>query len=135
MFSLTVPIISIVIGEGASGGALGIGVSDKTYMLENSWYSVISPESCSSILWKSRDFKEEAAESLKVTSADMKSMNLIDDIIKEPTGGAHKNPEYLAKQMKELLIEQIEALKALPKKTLVTSRINKYCNMGVYNTL
>jgi acetyl-CoA carboxylase carboxyl transferase subunit alpha len=93
MTRLKVPIITVIIGEGASGGALGIGVGDRVLMLENTWYSVISPESCSSILWRSWEYKEQAAEALKLTAKDMKKMNLVDEIIKEPLGGAHKNPE------------------------------------------
>lgn len=134
MTRLKVPIITIIIGEGASGGALGIGVGDRVLMLENTWYSVISPESCSSILWRSWEFKEQAAEALKLTAKDMKRMKLVDEIIKEPLGGAHKNPlkTYLATQ--NAIIKHYEELKNLSSKDLVAQRMNKYNEMGVYNS-
>ncbi|MEC8723850.1 MAG: acetyl-CoA carboxylase carboxyltransferase subunit alpha [Bacteroidota bacterium] len=134
MTRLKVPIITIIIGEGASGGALGIGVGDRVLMLENTWYSVISPESCSSILWRSWEFKEQAAEALKLTAKDMKRMKLVDEIIKEPLGGAHKNPlkTYLATQ--NAILKNYEELKNLSSKALVAQRMNKYNEMGVYNS-
>ena len=134
MTRLKVPIITIIIGEGASGGALGIGVGDRVLMLENTWYSVISPESCSSILWRSWEFKEQAAEALKLTAKDMKRMKLVDEIIKEPLGGAHKNPlkTYLATQ--NAILKHYEELKNLSSKDLVDQRMNKYNEMGVYNS-
>ncbi|MEC8248731.1 MAG: acetyl-CoA carboxylase carboxyltransferase subunit alpha [Bacteroidota bacterium] len=134
MTRLKVPIITIIIGEGASGGALGIGVGDRVLMLENTWYSVISPESCSSILWRSWEFKEQAAEALKLTAKDMKRMKLVDEIIKEPLGGAHKNPPktYLATQ--NAILKHYEELKNLSSKALVAQRMNKYNEMGVYNS-
>lgn len=134
MTRLKVPIITIIIGEGASGGALGIGVGDRVLMLENTWYSVISPESCSSILWRSWEFKEQAAEALKLTAKDMKRMKLVDEIIKEPLGGAHKNPlkTYLATQ--NAILKHYEELKNLSSKALVAQRMKKYNEMGVYNS-
>ena len=134
MTRLKVPVITIIIGEGASGGALGIGVGDRVLMLENTWYSVISPESCSSILWRSWEFKEQAAEALKLTAKDMKRMKLVDEIIKEPLGGAHKNPPktYLATQ--NAILKHYEELKNLSSKALVAQRMNKYNEMGVYNS-
>lgn len=134
MTRLKVPIITIIIGEGASGGALGIGVGDRVLMLENTWYSVISPESCSSILWRSWEFKEQAAEALKLTAKDMKRMKLVDEIIKEPLGGAHKNPlkTYLATQ--NAILKHYEELKNLSSKALVAQRMSKYNEMGVYNS-
>jgi len=134
MTRLKVPIITVIIGEGASGGALGIGVGDRVLMLENTWYSVISPESCSSILWRSWEFKEQAAEALKLTAKDMKKMNLVDEIIKEPLGGAHKNPEKTYNSTKEAIVKYYDELKNLSAKDLVEQRMNKYANMGVFNS-
>lgn len=131
MSVLKVPIICVVIGEGASGGALGIGIGDRVYMLEHTWYSVISPESCSSILWRSWDFKEKAAECLKLTSSDMLGNKLIDGIIPEPLGGAHQDPELMAKTIKERLISDLAELGKLKSDKLVEARINKFCAMGV----
>lgn len=131
MSRLTVPIICIVIGEGASGGALGIGVGDKVLMLENTWYSVISPESCSSILWRSWDFKEKAADALKLTAEDMLKNKLIDGIIPEPLGGAHANPEESFRFVKEEILKQISILNKLSPDQLVAERISKFCAMGV----
>ena len=131
MSMLKVPVICVIIGEGASGGAIGIGVGDKVFMLENTWYSVISPESCSSILWRSWDFKEQAAEALKLTAEDMSGFGLIDGIIKEPLGGAHTNLRWQAKQIKELILKLIKELQALSTEELIENRINKFCNMGV----
>ncbi|MGY8911447.1 MAG: acetyl-CoA carboxylase carboxyltransferase subunit alpha, partial [Flavobacteriales bacterium] len=132
MTRLKTPIITIVIGEGASGGALGIGVGDRVYMMENTWYTVISPESCSSILWRSWEFKEQAAEALKLTGTDMKKLKLIDGIIKEPVGGAHADREGAFKAVKEQIIASYAELKDLIDEELVAKRMNKYANMGVY---
>ncbi len=132
MAVLTVPIICIVIGEGASGGALGIGVGNKIAMLEYTWYSVISPESCSSILWRSWEFKEKAAIALKLTSSDMLENGLIDKVIKEPLGGAHNDPEGMYKTLKVELKKMLKDLLELSKDELVTQRVEKFSNMGVY---
>ena len=132
MTRLKVPIITIIIGEGASGGALGIGVGDKVYMLENTWYSVISPESCSSILWRSWEYKEQAAEALKLTAKDMKKMKLIDEIIKEPLGGAHRDKETTYLAVQKAIIKAHDELKKLSPEKLVEERMNKYANMGEY---
>ena len=131
MSMLKVPVICVIIGEGASGGAIGIGVGDKVFMLENTWYSVISPESCSSILWRSWDYKEQAAEALKLTAEDMTGFGLIDGIIKEPLGGAHTNLRWQAKQIKEIILKLIKELQALSPEQMIENRINKFCNMGV----
>ena len=131
MSVLKLPIICIIVGEGASGGALGIGIGDKVYMLEHTWYSVISPESCSSILWRSWDFKEKAAECLRLTSDNMLANGLIDGIIKEPMGGAHQDPELMSQTIKERLIQDLKALKAKNIETLISERIDKFCAMGV----
>jgi acetyl-CoA carboxylase carboxyl transferase subunit alpha len=131
MATLKVPIICIIIGEGASGGALGIGIGDKVLMLENTWYSVISPESCSSILWRSWDYKERAAEALKLTANDMYKNKLIDGIIKEPLGGAHTNPEEMFQIVKSEIAKHIEKLKGLSPEQRVEKRIQKFCKMGV----
>lgn len=133
MSVLGVPIICIVIGEGASGGALGIGIGDRVYMLEHTWYSVISPESCSSILWRGWEHKEEAAECLKLTSENMLSNGLIDDIIPEPLGGAHQNPYAVINSVKTQILNDIDKLSTLPVDDLVSRRINKFCKMGVVN--
>ncbi len=132
MARLKVPIITIIIGEGASGGALGIGVGDRVMMLENTWYSVISPESCSSILWRSWEYKEQAAEALKLTAKDMKRMKLVDKIIKEPLGGAHKNREKAFLAVRDAIIKSYDELKNLSPKDLVSQRMEKYDGMGVY---
>jgi acetyl-CoA carboxylase carboxyl transferase subunit alpha len=132
MARLKVPIITIIIGEGASGGALGIGVGDKVMMLENTWYSVISPESCSSILWRSWEYKEQAAEALKLTAKDMKRMKLVDQIIKEPLGGAHNDREKTFLAVKDAILKTYDELKNLSPKELVKQRMNKYDEMGVY---
>ncbi|TCK85763.1 acetyl-CoA carboxylase carboxyltransferase subunit alpha [Albibacterium bauzanense] len=131
MSVLEVPIICVIIGEGASGGALGIGIGDKVYMLEHTWYSVISPESCSSILWRSWDYKEKAAECLKLTSENMFANGLIDGIIREPLGGAHQNPEETANTIKNQLLEDIAALRLKTTESLIAERIDKFCKMGV----
>ena len=132
MARLQVPIMVFIIGEGASGGALGIGVGDRVMMLENSWYSVISPESCSSILWRSWEYKERAADALKLTAKDMKKMTLIDEIIKEPMGGAHTDRELMFQWVKKKIEKTYEELAALPVKTLIKERMEKYAEMGVY---
>lgn len=135
MAKLEVPIICVVIGEGASGGAIGIGLGDRVFMMENTWYSVISPESCSSILWRSWDFKEQAAEALKLTADDMLSFGIIDGIIKEPLGGAHSAPEEMAVILKTYLKKSLAELEKLTPDELVEARINKYSSMGVYDTI
>ncbi|MCD9610555.1 acetyl-CoA carboxylase carboxyltransferase subunit alpha [Tenacibaculum maritimum] len=132
MTRLKTPIITIVIGEGASGGALGIGVGDKVYMMENTWYTVISPESCSSILWRSWEYKEQAAEALKLTGEDMKKLKLIDAIIEEPIGGAHRDREGAFKAVEKQILEAYEVLKDLNEVDLVAKRMDKYAQMGVY---
>ena len=130
MMLLKVPVICIVIGEGASGGALGIGIGDKVIMLENTWYSVISPESCSSILWRSWDYKENAANALKLTGKDMLKQKLIDGIIKEPIGGAHAEPEKMAKKLKSEIKKHIKALEAINVDKRISIRTEKFSNMG-----
>ena len=132
MSRLKVPIICIIIGEGASGGALGIGVGDKVLMLENTWYSVISPESCSSILWRSWDHKETAAEALKLTASDMLSNKLIDGIISEPDGGAHRNPNQMFQILADEIIKTYNELKKVSTDELTNSRVAKFCQMGVF---
>jgi len=132
MTRLKTPIITIVIGEGASGGALGIGVGDKVYMMEFTWYSVISPESCSSILWRSWEHKEKAADALKLTAPDMKELKLIDGIIKEPIGGAHANREQAYEAVKNIILKSFNELKKLKTEDLVKKRMKKYVDMGVY---
>lgn len=133
MARLKVPVICIIIGEGASGGALGIGVGDRVMMLENTWYSVISPESCSSILWRSWDFKERAAEALKLTAQDMLSNGLIDGIIEEPAGGAHRDPKAMFQTLSSEILRLYTELKDVPSAELVNARIEKFCAMGVYD--
>ena len=135
MFNLKTQIIVIVIGEGASGGALGIGIGDKIMMLENTWYSVISPESCSSILWRSWDFKEEAANVLKLTPKDMKENKLIDKIIKEPLGGAHQNRDKIFNTIKKEIISTFQDLKKQKIKDLLENRLKRFTEMGVFNEL
>jgi acetyl-CoA carboxylase carboxyl transferase subunit alpha len=133
MTRLKVPIIVLIIGEGASGGALGIGVGDRILMLENTWYSVISPESCSSILWRSWEFKEKAAEALKLTATDMKKQKLIDVIVKEPLGGAHTNRAKTFTTVANVITKEYNQLKDFSPKDLVAQRMDKYSQMGVYN--
>ncbi len=133
MSKLKVPIIVVIIGEGASGGALGIGVGDRILMLENCWYSVISPESCSSILWRSWDYKEQAAEALKLTAPDLLEQKLIDRIVPEPMGGAHKDHKKAASNLKEVLKEEIEKLIKIKPEKLVESRLEKFGSMGEFN--
>ncbi len=132
MSKLRVPIIVVIIGEGASGGALGIGVGDRILMLEYCWYSVISPESCSSILWRSWDYKEQAAEALKLTAKDLIQFKIIDRIVPEPRGGAHRNPEQAAIILKEVLIDELNKLKKIKIDKLIEMRVEKFLNMGVY---
>lgn len=132
MSKLRVPIIVVIIGEGASGGALGIGIGDRILMLEYCWYSVISPESCSSILWRSWDYKEQAAEALKLTAKDLIQFNIIDRIVPEPRGGAHRNPEQAAIILKEILIDELTKLKKIKIDKLIEMRVEKFLNMGVY---
>jgi acetyl-CoA carboxylase carboxyl transferase subunit alpha len=132
MSRLEVPVQVFIIGEGASGGALGIGVGDRVMMLENSWYSVISPESCSSILWRSWEYKELAAEALKLTAKDMKKMTLIDEIIKEPLGGAHSNRSLMFETLRKKITKTHKELSELTVKQLIKERMQKYCDMGVY---
>lgn len=132
MSKLRVPIIVVIIGEGASGGALGIGVGDRILMLEYCWYSVISPESCSSILWRSWDYKEQAAEALKLTAKDLIQFKIIDRIVPEPRGGAHRNPDQAAIILKEILIDELNKLKKIKIDKLIEMRVEKFINMGVY---
>ncbi|NIJ52421.1 acetyl-CoA carboxylase carboxyltransferase subunit alpha [Dyadobacter arcticus] len=131
MFMLKVPVICIVIGEGASGGALGIAIGDRVLMLENTWYSVISPENCSAILWRSWDFKEQAAEAMKITAKDMKKNNLIDGIIAEPLGGAHLDHAWMAEELKRVILENITELSAIDHQDRIDQRIDKFCAMGI----
>ncbi len=131
MFMLKVPVICIVIGEGASGGALGIAIGDKVMMMENTWYSVISPESCSSILWRSWDYKEQAAEALKLTAEDMTGLGMVDAIIKEPLGGAHTDMKAMARKLKSTIQKETEALEKLDVDERISLRIDKFCKMGV----
>src|SRR6187549_1995079 len=131
MFMLKVPVICIIIGEGASGGALGIAIGDRVLMLENTWYSVISPESCSSILWRSWDYKEQAAEVLKLTAKDMLSQKLIDGIVKEPLGGAHVDVKWMASEVKKVIKATTSELSKLKVPDRIKQRIDKFCSMGV----
>ncbi|HPN71819.1 MAG TPA: acetyl-CoA carboxylase carboxyltransferase subunit alpha [Saprospiraceae bacterium] len=135
MAQLKVPILCYIIGEGASGGALGIGVGDKVFMLENTWYTVISPENCSAILWRTWDYKREAAESLKLTAEDMLSFGLIDDIVKEPLGGAHADPEKMAKMLKSHIKKEIGPLMEMDVEERILARIGKYENMGQFEIM
>ena len=135
MAQLKVPILCYVIGEGASGGALGIGLGDRVFMLENTWYSVISPESCSSILWRSWDHKEEAAEALKLTADDMLGFGLIDEIIKEPVGGAHTDPEKMAKVLRTHIKKEVASLMELSPDQRIENRLEKYSNMGKFTII
>ena len=131
MTRLKTPIVCVIIGEGASGGALGIGVGDHVLMLNNSWYSVISPENCSTILWRSWDYKEKAADSLKLTAKDMKKNKLVDRIIKEPLSGAHSEKEKTFKIVKKEIINSLTELKKLPINKLIKKRMDKFCKMGI----
>lgn len=130
MARLRVPIIVVIIGEGASGGALGIGVGDRILMLENTWYSVISPESCSSILWRSWDYKEQAAEALQLTAPDLMKQKIVDAIVPEPLGGAHRNAEHMATILKETLLEELKAISKIKIDKLIERRIEKFSKMG-----
>jgi len=132
MFMLKVPVICIIIGEGASGGALGIAIGDRVLMMENTWYSVISPESCSSILWRSWDYKEQAAEALKLTANDMLGNKLIDGIIKEPLGGAHVDVKKAAAELKSTILKELKALNKLDPSKRIDERISKFEAMGVF---
>ncbi|MEM0939481.1 MAG: acetyl-CoA carboxylase carboxyltransferase subunit alpha [Bacteroidota bacterium] len=132
MTVLKVPVICIVIGEGASGGALGIAVGDRILMMENTWYSVISPESCSSILWRSWDYKEQAAEALKLTAGDMLQYKLIDGVIKEPLGGAHRDLNVAAAELKKVILENIKELSAMKPQERINDRVEKFASMGSY---
>ncbi|MCB0700915.1 MAG: acetyl-CoA carboxylase carboxyltransferase subunit alpha [Chitinophagales bacterium] len=132
MFGLKVPVICVVIGEGASGGALGIGIGDKVAMLENTWYTVISPENCSTILWRSWDYKVQAAEQLKLTSEDMKGFKLVDDVLKEPNGGAHAKPEEMAATLKQYLLDSLKELNGVDADERINKRIEKFSAMGFY---
>lgn len=135
MINLKVPVICIIIGEGASGGALGIGIGDKVVMLENTWYTVISPENCSTILWHSWDFKVKAAEQLKLTSKDMSSFGLVDDVIAEPEGGAHNKPEEMAVALKKYILDTIKSLSKISPEKRIDQRIEKFSKMGFYEEL
>jgi len=132
MARLRVPIVVVIIGEGASGGALGIGVGDRILMMENSWYSVISPESCSSILWRSWEYKEQAAEALQLTAPDLKKQGIIDEILPEPLGGAHRNPEQAARVLKDAILQELKALAKIKPEKLLERRIEKFSAMGVW---
>jgi acetyl-CoA carboxylase carboxyl transferase subunit alpha len=132
MMRLKVPVICIIIGEGASGGALGIGVGDRVVMLENTWYSVISPESCSSILWRSWDYKEKAADALKLTSEDMKKNGLVDDVIKEPSNGAHRDNQTIFNNVKKYIKKATKELQELTPDERINNRIEKFNKMGVW---
>jgi acetyl-CoA carboxylase carboxyl transferase subunit alpha len=133
MFMLKVPVICIIIGEGASGGALGIAIGDRVLMLENTWYSVISPENCSTILWRSWDYKEQAAEALKLTARDMKQNGLIDGIVPEPLGGAHLDHPVMAQILKKVITDTLADLSQLSVEERISKRIDKFCAMGVFN--
>jgi acetyl-CoA carboxylase carboxyl transferase subunit alpha len=135
MVQLKVPVICIIIGEGASGGALGIGIGDKVLMLENTWYSVISPESCSSILWRSWNFKEQAAEALKLTASDMRNNGLVDGIIPEPLGGAHRHPEQIFDTVKKEILGHLRTLKKIKPEERINQRIEKFAAMGVVHDI
>lgn len=132
MASLKVPVLVVIIGEGASGGAIGIGLGDKILMLENSWYSVIAPESCSSILWRSWDYKESAAEALKLTAPDLKEIGIIDEIIEEPIGGAHQNHELMFDILKNRLSKELKSISRIKIDKLIKQRREKFLKMGVW---
>jgi acetyl-CoA carboxylase carboxyl transferase subunit alpha len=131
MFMLEVPVICIVIGEGASGGALGIAIGDRVLMLENTWYSVISPENCSAILWRSWDYKEQAAEAMKITAKDMKELKLVDGIVPEPVGGAHQDHAAMAEILKDTIVKNLKDLSSITPQERIDQRIDKFCSMGV----
>lgn len=132
MVNLKVPVICIIIGEGASGGALGIGIGDRVFMLENTWYTVISPENCSTILWRSWDYKVQAAEQLKLTSENMSSFGLVDGVIPEPLGGAHAQPEKMAETLKMYLLDNVKALQKMDAEKRIEERIEKFSRMGFF---
>ena len=132
MSRLPTPIVVAIIGEGASGGALGIGVGDRILMMENAWYSVINPESCSLILWRTRDRKEDAAEALKLTAMDLMTLGVIDRIVPEPFRGAHRDAAQAGENLKALLVETVRELRSVPTEVLVTQRVEKFCRMGVW---
>ena len=132
MSRLKVPIIVVIVGEGASGGALGIGIGDRILMLENTWYSVISPESCSSILWRSWEYKEQAAEALRLTAPDLLEQKVIDRIVPEPLGGAHKDHELAASILKKVLLEELQQLEKIKPDKLVDMRLEKFGKMGAW---
>ncbi len=132
MMTLKVPVICIIIGEGASGGALGIAIGDRVFMMENSWYSVISPENCSTILWRTWDYKEQAAEALKLTASDMLKNNLIDGIIKEPLGGAHTDLKTSSLELKKAIFKALKELEKLSVEKRIEQRIDKFCAMGAF---
>lgn len=132
MSRLPVPIIVVIIGEGASGGALGIGIGDRILMFENAWYSVIAPESCSSILWRSWDYKEQAAEALRLTAPDLVEQGVVDRIVPEPLGGAHRQPDVAGATLKSILIEELKKLKKLPTPRLLQKRVEKFAAMGAW---
>lgn len=133
MFKLKIPVLSVIIGEAAAGGALGLGVSDRTLMLEHTWFSVISPESCATILWKSWDYKEKAAEQMKITAQDLKEFGLIESIIPEPLGGAHREPEFVYKRVKKEIVEHLKELKQIDSAIRCQQRIDKYSKTGFYD--
>jgi acetyl-CoA carboxylase carboxyl transferase subunit alpha len=133
MSHLPTPIIVVIIGEGASGGALGIGIGDRVLMMENTWYSVISPESCSSILWRSWEYKEQAAEALKLTAPDLLAQGIVDRIVSEPLGGAHRNPQEAAATLKNVLLEELKKLKKIKIDKLIHKRVEKFAAMGEWD--
>jgi acetyl-CoA carboxylase carboxyl transferase subunit alpha len=135
MAMLKVPFITVVIGEGASGGAIGIGMGNEVFMMENTWYSVISPESCSSILWKTWDYKEQAAAVLKLTAPDLKELKVIDGVIPEPLGGAHRDHDAAAEEVKKQIQKSLKKLKKLKPEKLIEQRIEKYASMGEWKTV
>jgi len=135
MVNLEVPVICVIIGEGASGGALGIGIGDKVAMLENTWYTVISPENCSTILWRSWDYKVKAAEQLRLTSADMSRFGLVDDVLQEPLGGAHNKPEEMAQTLKAYLVKSLKELMPVKPEARIKQRIDKFSKMGFYEEI
>ena len=132
MSRLPVPIIVVIIGEGASGGALGIGIGDRILMFENAWYSVIAPESCSSILWRSWDYKEQAAEALRLTAPDLIEQGIVDRIVPEPLGGAHRQPDVAGSNLRAILIDELKKLKKLPTPKLLQKRVEKFAAMGAW---
>ncbi len=135
MAMLKVPFITVIIGEGASGGALGIGMGNEVYMMENTWYSVISPESCSSILWKTWEYKEQAASVLKLTAKDLDELKIIDGVIPEPLGGAHRDPNQAAESVKKQILESLKRLKKKKPSELVEQRIEKYASIGAFEVV